>query len=109
MVAGETVIYEVKDHIATITLNRPEKRNAINRPMRAEVEEAFKDVKYNDDVWVAIITGNGPVFCAGKDLLDSVKLGDIPGIGMTIVDGRITSERSRNTPPAERLPSIAPS
>ena len=60
-IGGETVIYEIKDHIATITLNRPEKRNAINRPMRREIEQAFKDVKYNDDVWVAIITGNGPV------------------------------------------------
>lgn len=72
-IGGETVIYEIKDHIATITLNRPEKRNAINRPMRREIEQAFKDVKYNDDVWVAIITGNGPVFCAGKDLLEPRK------------------------------------
>ncbi|MGR8950323.1 MAG: amidohydrolase family protein, partial [Gammaproteobacteria bacterium] len=43
---------------------------------------------------------------AGRDLLHSVELGDIPGIGMTIIDGVIRSERSRNTPPAERLPSI---
>ena len=72
-IGGETVKYEVKDHIATITLNRPEKRNAINRPMRKEIEQAFKDVKYTDDVWGAIITGNGPVFCAGKDLLEPRK------------------------------------
>ena len=43
---------------------------------------------------------------AGRDLLHSVELGDIPGIGMTIIDGIIRSERSRNTPPAERLPII---
>jgi enamidase len=43
---------------------------------------------------------------AGKNLLDSVALGDLPGIGMTIIDGVVRSERSRNTPPATRLPKI---
>lgn len=43
---------------------------------------------------------------AGKTILDSIQLGDIPGIGMTIIDGVITSQRSRNTPPAETLPEI---
>jgi enamidase len=43
---------------------------------------------------------------AGRDLLHSIELGDIPGIGMTVIDGVIRTERSRNTPPAERLPSI---
>jgi len=41
---------------------------------------------------------------AGKDLLDSVRLGDLPGIGMTVIDGIVRSERSRNTPPATRVP-----
>ncbi len=41
---------------------------------------------------------------AGGDLLESVGLGDLPGIGMVIVDGRIACGRSRNTPPADRLP-----
>ena len=40
----------------------------------------------------------------GKDLLESVQLGNLPGIGMTVIDGKITSQRSRNTPPAQRLP-----
>ena len=43
---------------------------------------------------------------AGKDMLESVALGDIPGVGMTIIDGQVRTERSRNTPPAERLPAI---
>lgn len=42
----------------------------------------------------------------GKTLLESVEQGNLPGIGMTIIDGAITSERSRNTPPATRLPII---
>ena len=43
---------------------------------------------------------------AGKDLLDSVRLGDLPGVGMTIIDGIVRTARSRNTPPATRLPEI---
>ena len=43
---------------------------------------------------------------AGRDILESVALGDIPGVGMTIIDGQVRTERSRNTPPAERLPTI---
>ena len=43
---------------------------------------------------------------AGASLLDSVGLGDLPGIGMTIIDGIVRCERSRNTPPATRLPKI---
>jgi enamidase len=42
----------------------------------------------------------------GKSLLESVRQGNLPGIGMTIIDGKITSERSRNTPPAMRLPQV---
>ncbi len=43
---------------------------------------------------------------AGKDLLESVRLGDLPGIGMTIIDGIVRTQRSRNTPPATRVPEI---
>ena len=43
---------------------------------------------------------------AGKTLLESVSLGDLPGIGMTIIDGIVRTERSRNTPPATRMPTI---
>jgi enamidase len=43
---------------------------------------------------------------AGKDLLESVRLGDLPGIGMTIIDGVVRTQRSRNTPPATRMPEI---
>jgi len=43
---------------------------------------------------------------AGRDLLDSVRQGDLPGIGMVIIDGIVRSQRSRNTPPAERIPVL---
>lgn len=42
----------------------------------------------------------------GKTILDSVQLGNLPGVGMTVIDGVVRSERSRNTPPAQRLPEI---
>jgi enamidase len=43
---------------------------------------------------------------AGKTLLDSIRLGDLPGVGMTVIDGIVRSQRSRNTPPATRVPSV---
>ena len=43
---------------------------------------------------------------AGKTLLESVRLGDLPGVGMVVIDGVVRCERSRNTPPAARVPSI---
>ncbi len=43
---------------------------------------------------------------AGKTLLDSVALGDLPGVGMTVIDGVVRSQRSRNTPPATKVPAI---
>lgn len=42
----------------------------------------------------------------GKTLLESVQLGNLPGVGMTVIDGKVTSLRSRNTPPAQRLPEV---
>jgi enamidase len=43
---------------------------------------------------------------AGTDLLDSVRKGDLPGIGMVVIDGIVRCGRSRNTPPAERVPEV---
>src|SRR6202142_1960544 len=43
---------------------------------------------------------------AGKSLLESVRLGDLPGVGMTVIDGIVRSHRSRNTPPAEKAPTV---
>lgn len=43
---------------------------------------------------------------AGKNLLDSIQKGDLPGIGMVVTDGAISIQRSRNTPPATRVPEV---
>ena len=47
-----------------------------------------------------------PQHSAGKDVLEAVRLGDIPGIGMVVIDGSVACGRSRNTPPAERVPEL---
>lgn len=49
-----------------------------------------------------------PQHSAGRDVLEAVRLGDIPGIGMVVIDGNIACGRSRNTPPAERVPQSVP-
>ena len=63
-----TVIYEKRDRIAHITLNRHEARNAINPEMHRQLWEIWQDFVKDDSVDVAIMTGQGDAFCAGADL-----------------------------------------
>ena len=63
------VIYEIKEGIAYITLNRPEKLNAINPEMRQLLWDAFQDVQNNPEVRCAIVTGRGRAFSTGHDLV----------------------------------------
>lgn len=60
--------YEVTGHIAVVTLNRPEARNAINPEVAVRLADAWVAVRDDPNVRVAILTGTGPVFCAGADL-----------------------------------------
>jgi len=62
------VLLDVENQIAVITLNRPERRNAINQQLLIRLYDALDAVTVRDDVRVIIITGNGPSFCAGLDL-----------------------------------------
>ena len=65
----ETVILEVEDGIATITLNRPDKMNAFTGQMMRDIIAAFDETAADDDVGAVIITGSGErAFCAGADL-----------------------------------------
>ena len=63
------VLYEIKDGIAYITMNRPEKLNAIDPPMRQLLWDSFQDVKNNPEVRCAIVTGRGRAFSTGHDLV----------------------------------------
>ena len=62
------VLLDVENQIAVITLNRPERRNAINQQLLIHLYNALDAVTTRSDIQVAIITGNGPSFCAGLDL-----------------------------------------
>ena len=64
----QCVLYAVRDHVATITLNRPERRNALNPRAYAEIEAAFNAASADDDVRVVIVTGADPAFCSGEDV-----------------------------------------
>jgi len=64
----ETITVDTADRIRTITLNRPEKKNAINDVMWDELLAAFADVAADTDVRVVVITGAGGAFCSGADL-----------------------------------------
>jgi enoyl-CoA hydratase len=74
------VTYEAHDHVARITMNRPDKLNAINPEMRAELFEAFEEVERDPDVWLAVITGTGRAFSVGHDLV-SMAARAVPGGG----------------------------
>ena len=60
--------YSAKNGIARVTLNRPEKRNALNAALIAAIEEALAKAADDESVRVVLLRGNGPDFCAGLDL-----------------------------------------
>ncbi|HZU72540.1 MAG TPA: crotonase/enoyl-CoA hydratase family protein [Acidimicrobiales bacterium] len=62
------VEYEEKGRVAVLTINRPEARNAVNGDVASGMEAAIDRLEESDDVWVGIVTGQGPVFSAGADL-----------------------------------------
>src|SRR5213593_4961669 len=64
----DTIIFDVAERVATITLNRPDRLNAMNQQMRDELRACWQRVKDDPDVWVAIITGAGEAFSSGADV-----------------------------------------
>lgn len=62
------IIYEIENSIATITLNRPEKRNALNDALVNSLKQALSDANQNDNLRAIIIKGTGKDFCSGADL-----------------------------------------
>ena len=64
----KTILVEKRDGVAIITLNRPEKLNAVNLDMRLEFLNALDELEIDDEVKVVIVTGAGRAFCAGADI-----------------------------------------
>ena len=63
-----TIDYTTEGHVALITINRPEARNAVNDEVAKGIEVAIDRLEADEGLWVGIITGVPPVFCAGADL-----------------------------------------
>ena len=64
-----TTIFEIKEHVAYIKLNRPKSMNALNPELRYALSQHFDEVEKNKDIWLAVISGEGDkAFCAGMDL-----------------------------------------
>jgi enoyl-CoA hydratase len=64
----EAVTFEVRGHYAIVTINRPQARNAVNGAVANGIEAGIDRIEDDDDLWVGIVTGVPPVFCAGADL-----------------------------------------
>jgi enoyl-CoA hydratase len=75
----EAVTFEVRGHYAVITINRPQARNAVNSAVANGIEAGIDKLEEDDDLWVGIITGVPPVFCAGADLKE-INSGNAAGL-----------------------------
>lgn len=80
----ETILYDVKDGVATITLNRPETRNALNQTMYHELMKALREAGRDRAVRAVILTGAGKGFCSGQDLAE---LETLRASGVSVSDG----------------------
>ena len=91
----ENVGYDFADHVLTVTLNRPEVMNALNRQMYAELEDAFVQAHRDPEVRCVILTGAGRAFCSGDDVRQ-IMLGEQRDEATT----RLRDVRPRPTPAA---------
>jgi len=81
----DIVLYEKKDEIAIITLNRPERLNAIIPELTERMADAFRRFNADDDVRVAIVCGAGRAFCAGMDLKETNRGQTRPSRGLSSI------------------------
>ncbi len=89
----KNILYEKRGRIAYVTINRPDRRNAIDPATSHELKAAFEEFKADDDAWVAILTGAGDqAFSAGADLLamSQALSGGGEGVPMNVPFGGIT-------------------
>ncbi|HKI73245.1 MAG TPA: enoyl-CoA hydratase-related protein [Pseudomonadales bacterium] len=91
--ALETIDLDITDYVATLRLNRPEARNALNRKAYAELEQTFRDLQQDNEVRCIIITGTDPAFCSGDDVKE-LMTGDNPS------HNRLRAVRPGTTPAA---------
>lgn len=81
----QTVRYEVRDHVAIVTLSRPERHNALNRRGYEEFEAAFRAAQADPEVRCVVITGADPAFCAGEDVKEMMGAAPPPPPPLTTI------------------------
>ena len=91
----ETVLYEVEGRIATITLNRPEKLNALSNALQEDIVAALKAAEADREVRVIILKGAGRAFCAGYDLSAGVTSDSSRGPASAVYDAAQLSDTLR--------------
>jgi enoyl-CoA hydratase len=89
------VLVEIEDRVATVTLNRPEARNAISVELHKQLDEAITGLDARDDVGCMVLTGADPAFCAGMDL-------------KSLSSENRVAQKERQRAPAERFAMMAP-
>ena len=68
-----TVLFEKREHVAIVTINRPEAMNALTKEMLLGIDRAFAEIERDDDLWVSILTAAGDkAFCCGMDLKEAI-------------------------------------
>lgn len=87
--------YDLRDHVAVVTLNRPEVRNALNARAYADLEAVFRHIQSDNDVRAVVVTGADPAFCSGEDVKQMMT-----GPQREQSQARLTAVRPRLTPAA---------
>jgi enoyl-CoA hydratase len=80
MTDDDVLLIDTQDRVRTLTLNRPQARNALSSALRTHLMSALRDAEVDDAVDVVIVTGADPVFCAGLDLKELGASSDLPDL-----------------------------
>src|SRR5262245_7581993 len=97
--AEPVVLREVTDHVGVITMNRPDRRNALNGELAATLDAAVKDMAADDAVKVVVLTGAAPAggtggFCSGGDTKSDA--GDRRGLELGVPTGALAGDLARH-------------
>ncbi len=84
----DAITWEVRERVGIITLNRPERLNAINDAMRLEIAEVLRHAEDDEEVWTLVLTGAGRGFCSGADLKARAEAGTAAATPQPLTEGR---------------------
>lgn len=76
----DTILFEKRDRIATVTLNRPDRLNAVSEEMTDELLDVFTEIEKDEEVWTIIVTGAGRALCSGADVAKVPEAGKEVGL-----------------------------